>query len=704
MPVMRKNLLILALVFILLILISGTPGTNPPAGFPDRDRISSILRDSRPADVQERLTSVMGPGASGAGSLRAMLRALDEIERASAEIRQRIPVEIYRAWLLAAHGYDQAALSIIRRLTFVPQYLTLEAQADIALIEASLELRAGNASAAAAAADRLASADVGAAQALRQLLAIDPTARSSGGADSTWPLASVLLLALMAVPAFAIDRERRLWLKRFPEGQDRIAPYHAFKRSPLAMFLVTAGSLLVLALGLPRRLGVRHDVAFAIIYWMISYTFTLIPFHRLDLDVRKGNWSLREYVSAVFRLHLLRALPLAAPLAAFFILRTMSSALPWWVVNAPWSPALGFAVLTAVTLLAIPFLLPAVMGMRRISSDQLPRPLRDLPFRFYRWPLPKIGIANAVSFGYFRASHSIAFTGELLDGCSAEDVVAVATHEEAHLSGGHLFLYFLAMVDLALAAGLWAAVFPLPAERLLMFGPTVMQGMILFAVWLITNRLFTAMGRRFEFEADRFAAERVGREPYIQALTRLARANFMPVRFREADNAPGVHPSLTERKHALRGYDGRVFEPAAGLPSDLVLALWRSRLALEWNRGEQEAKHICSLDDDPPGDAPPADRLAAIARRQARFGAECLLEPGGAWLEIIECAQKLTILTSDPSIPQDRVCALCSGGMREALAPDTVAWASTPAGCRISRHPSEMTQPAVSDSTPPVEL
>ncbi len=689
MPVMRKNLLILTLVFILLTVISGTPGTTPPAGFPEAERLSSILRDSRPADVQERLAATMGTGTSGAGGLRAMLRALDQIERASAEIQQRIPVEVYRAWLLAAHGYDRAALSIIRRLLVVPQYLTPQAQADIALIEASLELRDGNVSAAAAAADRLAAADAVAAQALRQLLGIDPASRAPGRADSTWPLASLLLLALVAIPALAIDRERRLWLKRFPDGQDRIAPYHAFKRSPLAMFLVTAGSLLVLALGLPRRLGVRHDVAFAVIYWILSYAFTLIPFHRLDLDVRKGAWSLREYVSTVFRLHLLKALPLAAPLAAFFILRTMSAALPWWVVTTPWSPALGFGVLTAVTLLVIPVFLPALMGMRRISSDQLPRPLRDLPFRFYRWPLPKIGIANAVSFGYFRASHSVAFTGELLDGCSTDEIVAVATHEEAHLRNGHLFLYFLAMVDLALAAGLWAAVLPLPAERLLMFGPTVMQGMILFAVWLILNRVFTAMGRRFEFEADRFAAERVGREPYIHALTRLSRANFMPVRFREGDNAPGIHPSLTERKHALRGYDGHVFEPAALLPPELILALWRSRLALEWNRGEREAKHICSLDDDPPDDAPPVDRLAAIARRQARFGAECLLETNGAWLEIIECAQKLTILTTDPSIPQDRVCALCSGGMREALAPDTVAWASTPAGCRISRTPPE---------------
>lgn len=640
-------------------------------------------------------------GASGAGSLRAMLRALDEIERSSADSRQRLPVEIYRAWLLAAHGYDRAALSIIRRLMVIPQYLTPQAQADIALVEASLELHAGNASAAAAVADRLAEADAGAAQALRQLLGIDPAARASGRADSTWPLASLLLLALSVIPAFAIDRERRLWLKRFPDGQDRIAPYHAFKRSPLAMFLVTAGSLLVLALGLPRRLGVRHDVAFTFIYWIISYTATLVPFHRLDLEVRKGSWSLREYVSTVFRLHLLRALPLAAPLAALFILHAMSSALPWWGVNTPWSPALGFAILTAVTLLVIPVLLPTFMGMRRISSDQLPRPLRDRPFRFYRWPLPKIGIANAVSFGYFKASHSIAFTGELLDGCSTEEIVAVATHEEAHLVGGHLFLYFLAMVDLALAAGLWAALFPLPAEKLLMFGPTVMQGMIVFAVWLIANRFFTAMGRRFEFEADRFAAERVGREAYIQALTRLAHANFMPIRFREGDNAPGIHPSLTERKHALRGYEGRVFEPAAVLPSELILALWRSRLALEWNRGEQEAKHICSLDDDPPDDAPPADRLASIARRQARFGAECLLEASGAWLEIIECAQKLTILTADPSIPRDRVCALCSGGMREALAPDTIAWASTPAGCRISRHLSGTTEPAGSDRTPP---
>lgn len=688
MPGMRITLLLLTPLFALLILLGGWGGTTPPAGFPGNDRIAALLRDCRPADFHEKITEIMGGGTLSADSVRALLRSLDEVEKEPEEHLRRESIDAYRAWLLAVHGHDRAALSIVRRLAQDQLPFSASMHADLAMLEASLELRAGNASAATAAVDRLAQRDSGAAMALMQRLDFPLTGRPPGQADFTWPLASILWIALLVIPAVIMERERKLWLRRFPAGQERIAPYHAFKRSPLAVFLVTAGSLLVLALGLPGRLGLSHDVSFAITYWIISYALTLVPMHRLDLELRKGSWSLREYLSTVFRMHLLRALPLAAPLIAFYVLRRMSAALPWWVVTSPWAPGLGFPVLTALVLLLIPHLLPALMGMKRISTDLLPRMIRDLPVTFYRWPLPKIGIVNAFSFGYFKASASIAFTGELLDGCSQGDIVAIAAHEQAHLVKGHLLLFFLAMVDLALFAGLWAALFPLAAERLLIFGPTVMQGVMLFAAWLLCNRLFMAMGRRFEFGADRFAAKRVGREPFISALTNLTHANFMPVRVREGDNSPGVHPSLAERKHTLRSYAGRVFEPTVTPPAELVLALWRSRLALEWNRGESDAVHLCSLDDDPPDGAAPADRLAAIASRQARFGAECLLERSGAWLEILECAQKAMIRKADPPIPADRICALCSGGMREALTPDGILWSETPAGCRMARQDS----------------
>jgi len=39
--------------------------------------------------------------------------------------------------------------------------------------------------------------------------------------------------------------------------------------------------------------------------------------------------------------------------------------------------------------------LPPLLGMKRISSDLLPRLIRDLPVMFYRWNLPGSGIANA---------------------------------------------------------------------------------------------------------------------------------------------------------------------------------------------------------------------------------------------------------------------------------------------------------------------
>jgi len=682
---MRNTLLILTPVLALLIIVGGWGDTTPPAGFPTTTQIASLLQSSRPADFHDDLASMLNGGRLDASGLRTLLNSLDEIEREPDMQRQRDSVESYRAWLLAIHGHDQAALAIIRRLSHDPVPLSTALQADLAMLEASLELRANNASAASAAFERLTAIDAGAAQTLQQRLDFPTGSKAPGASESTWPLASVLWLILLVIPAAMMERERRLWLSRFPSGHDRIAPYSAFRRSPLAAFLATAGGLLVLSLGLPRRLGIGHDVACAIIYWLLSYALSLLPVHRLDCEVRKVQWSFKRFLSTVFRMHLLRALPVAAPLAAFFILRRMAVGLPWWGIRSPWAPGLAFAALTGAVLLLIPLILPALMGMKRISSDLLPRLIRGLPVTFYRWNLPGSGIANALSFGYLQASHAIAFTGELLDNSPSEDLISVAAHEEAHLAKDHLFLYFLAMLDLALAAGLWAALFPLAAERLLIFGPTIMQGGMLFACWLLCNRLFLIMGRGFEFEADAFAAGRVGREAYIGALARLTHANFMPVRVREGESAPGIHPSLAERKRALRERDGIVFEPSANPPGELVLALWRSRLALEWNRGETEAIHLCSLDDDPPADAAGLARLESIARRQAVFGAECLLDRSGNALEIIDCSQKTTIRKAEPPIPVERVCALCSGGMCTALKPDLFNWTGTQSGCRVSR-------------------
>ncbi|HEY9070719.1 MAG TPA: M48 family metalloprotease [Candidatus Ozemobacteraceae bacterium] len=681
---MRNTLLILMPVLALFIVVAGWGGVVPPAGFPTTDQLDMLLQQKRPAEIHEALTGFLHTPTLSGDALRALLNALDEIERRPDTQRRREAVETYRAWLLAIHGYDTAALTIVHRLANDPVPLPTVLQADLALLEATIEQRAGNASAAAAAVARLSGIDVGAAQALQErLTSLTPAPVNRPG--STWLLAAVLWLALLLTPALVMERERRLWLARFPSGHDRTAPYNALRRSPLSVLLATAGGMLVLTLGLPRRLGIGHDLACAILHWLLSYTLALIPVHKLDREVRNALWTLDGFLSAVFRLHLLRALPLAAPLVAFLILRRMAAALPWWGIHAPWAPALAFAALCAAVLLLIPLVLPFLLGMRRIPVETLPRRIRDLPVTFYRWNLFGSGIANAVSFGYLESTHAIAFTGDLLDQSPADDLVAVATHEEAHLVREHLFLYFLAMVNLALLAGCWAALYPAAAGRLLIFGPTVMEGVLLVILWMLANRMFSSMGRRFEFEADAFAAERIGREAYIGVLTRLTRANFMPVRIREGDEAPGIHPSLAERRRALRARDGSVFEPHGPPPAEMILSLWRSRLALEWSRGETEAIHLCALDDDPPDDVPAMPRLQAIARRQAAFGAECLIPSDGAGLEILECAQKAIVKTAEPPIPVDRVCALCSGGMREALAPEPHTWSGTTTGCRLCK-------------------
>ena len=166
--------------------------------------------------------------------------------------------------------------------------------------------------------------------------------------------------------------------------------------------------------------------------------------------------------------------------------------------------------------------------------------------------------ANAFVSGW-GARRRIALFDTLIERLEPDEVVAVLAHEVGHDRLGHLRAGTLLSV-LHLGALFYLLAVMLAQDGLaLAFGltPSVPAGLVFFALLFRPAELAlgAAMGwlsRRFELQADRFAAGTVGAEPMVRALIRLGRDNLVnltphPLRVALHDS----HPPLARRIAAL---------------------------------------------------------------------------------------------------------------------------------------------------------
>ncbi len=169
--------------------------------------------------------------------------------------------------------------------------------------------------------------------------------------------------------------------------------------------------------------------------------------------------------------------------------------------------------------------------------------------------------ANAFLAGFGKAKR-IGLFDTLLDEHPDPEVEAVLAHEVGHHKLGHVLkltgasiLRTLAMFWL-LSLFLWLE--PLH-QAFGMQEPTVYAGLVFFGllftpVNLLLGVAFNAASRRFEFQADRFAAEEgPGPQPMITALKRLAKKNFANLTPDKLNvTLHYSHPPILERIRALR--------------------------------------------------------------------------------------------------------------------------------------------------------
>lgn len=261
-----------------------------------------------------------------------------------------------------------------------------------------------------------------------------------------------------------------------------------------------------------------------------------------------------QYGRVRFQLGSLLALQIL-PMILFLFLRLsleVGAAMPWGeVLRQPivdWllDPLLLFGLVTICGEIS-----PYLMGARRLQVNELPFSLPRFirPERLWLIPVGAEGVANAVTVGLLPRLAHVIVTDRLLTALAPVEVRAVMAHEAAHVKQQHLsklavwFLLLYSGLRLS-TAHLEVAVPGIQRETIVILG-SVCAGLL----FLVTSRW---IARRFEFEADRVAAQMLGTEgptALASALVRLETVNG-PKRTFELF---GTHPAVEARKLALRG-------------------------------------------------------------------------------------------------------------------------------------------------------
>lgn len=131
--------------------------------------------------------------------------------------------------------------------------------------------------------------------------------------------------------------------------------------------------------------------------------------------------------------------------------------------------------------------------------------------------------ANASVHGLGRTKH-IFLHDTLLDHLSENEVLAVVAHEAGHARLMHLWRQLLMLAILGLGA---AGAFSIVAGNGSLATPEKigLMTIVVSSAGFLVRPVVLAQSRRFEFEADEFAARKLGPRPMIGALERLYAAN-----------------------------------------------------------------------------------------------------------------------------------------------------------------------------------
>ncbi len=484
---------------------------------------------------------------------------------------------------------------------------------------------------------------------------------------------------LLIFPAAILEIERRNWTKKFEGRKDLRGPYIAFMYSPLCDFLILASSIVFLITGIPQKVGMTGRFFLLSMHIAAIWALCQYPLYLIESQVKKISYGATSYLVEKFRLLCIRNISATAAILSYAIVHQMVVNMPLWAIMRPEHAAIVLPAVFGLITLTIQFFLPFLFMLKPLKGEN--------------WSGRKVFLTvPGLRRGVFKYG-SISFCNRII-GCAGidnllepQELEILIKRSEKSLEKGWLFFDFMLTTLIVVATTLVIALNPLSLARFFATGPGFYQALFIFALIIPANIFRKHILKAGQQEIDIQLSKELSSSTLLKILEKTNALNYFPEIIREGDFNDFDLLSIEETRLGLRNAEG-LFFPAISRPDcGVLISLWRSRLAIDWKLGEEEAIFLTSLDYSLTAENID-EELKNLALKHVRLGAECIYSDSLSKLEITECCQKFSAISAETPLPQQKICNICSQAMIKVLQFGPYTWQNTEKGCVLIRKSS----------------
>ena len=356
--------------------------------------------------------------------------------------------------------------------------------------------------------------------------------------------------------------------RTLPTDQDaRLHRLHLIKRSAIIFeCLLLIGYICdVYLLNLPLLIGkalawfplINTKHLAGIVPLVTGLMLIRLAVYEIDQRITSSKWKREEYLTVHLKFLLLPLLPLFAYLSLLYLIAHIP-----FLANHTYLPITLMMSLIFLAYIYAPLLLGFIWRTTPLTDVNLRTRLRRLAAQdnikykdIVIWQTELV--ANAAVAGIAPWSRQIFLTDALLQHFSNDEIEAVVAHEFGHIRYKHILTYLMFMIVYFLSYAIYYTYIGGPLESLPSTSSLVPAIGLVFFISLYFVIIFRALSRRFEHQADLYAAALTGKPDALQlALARLAYLNCTPRSIQRLFELFQTHPSVDRRIKFIERFKG----------------------------------------------------------------------------------------------------------------------------------------------------
>ncbi len=390
------------------------------------------------------------------------------------------------------------------------------------------------------------------------LLSFEP---SGGSGEFNQLLTLMVTVAVTVLPAALVYFFGSYAARTLPTNQNaRMRQLYLLKRSAIVFeCLILIGYICdVYLLNLPLLIDQELEwlaltytrQIVAIVPLLVGLMLIRLALYEIERKVEVRDWKRSEFLS--FHLKFL-LLPLV-PLFAYLSLLDLIEHVPFFAKHI-YLPMVFIAFLILLAYIYAPLLLGAIWRTVPLADANLRRRLHWLATQnnikyknIVVWQTGSLAVANAAVAGIIPWSRQIFLTDALLKYFSDDEIETIVAHEFGHIRYKHILTYFIFSIAYFLSYAVYYIYIERPIESMLPYSPILSAIGAIFFVFFYFVIIFRSLSRRFEHQADLYAAALTGKsEAFKSALNRLAYLNYIPRSIQHLFECFQTHPSIDRR-------------------------------------------------------------------------------------------------------------------------------------------------------------